>query len=237
MSSYDGYEDIKGWRAEDFGKPSRNLAAAYDYLIHVASGGSSRGDAIDIGFGNGEMLAVLRNRGFDAVGVEVNPALIARAHAAGFPAFENLDSYLKQNGSQRTTLVTCFHVLEHIKRHDLNSFFAEVARSLPASGCFIAAFPNGESPFSALAQNGDLTHETQLTRETCRALGLANGLTLQCYAAFPPPALFSTKFSEQLLARVRFACEKIVGAALRFIFYGRTPVEMSPVAYCVWRKD
>lgn len=237
MNSYDGYENIKGWRAEDFGESPAALARVHKYIIHSATGGMRSGRAIDVGFGNGGMLTLLNSLDFDALGIELNSILCDRARTAGFQAFESFDAYSISSGLQEVDLVTCFHVLEHIEKKNLNVFFSEIAKVLTPSGYFIAAFPNGESPFSALAQNGDLTHETQLTRETCRLLGNANGLLFRSYSAFPPPALFSTKLSERFFGYLRFSCEKIVGAALRFSFYGRTAVEMSPVAYCVWRKN
>jgi SAM-dependent methyltransferase len=55
-----------------------------------------------------------------------------------------------------------FDVLEHIPQNELPNFINEVKRILKNGGFFISRFPNGDSPFGLINQNGDTTHLTTI---------------------------------------------------------------------------
>jgi SAM-dependent methyltransferase len=63
--------------------PHRNLREAERAVETVASFLPGRGPCLDVGSGAGRHLEVLRERGFDAVGIDRSPALLAEASERG----------------------------------------------------------------------------------------------------------------------------------------------------------
>jgi hypothetical protein len=55
-----------------------------------------------------------------------------------------------------------FDVLEHIPQDLLSNLILDISRVLKSDGVFLARFPNGDSPFGLINQNGDATHVTTI---------------------------------------------------------------------------
>lgn len=83
------YSDWKCWEEKDFGKPSKDEFAYCDAEIGPYLSGTNP-LILEVGFGNGGVLGWCRERGYDCVGVETNPLLVARAAKSRFTAFETL---------------------------------------------------------------------------------------------------------------------------------------------------
>lgn len=233
---YEGYEVLKDWRDSNFGTVARELAGAYDDLLsrHVVTTPSM---ALDIGFGNGEMLVCLRERGvLNVHGVELNRVLRERALSAGFSSFASLSDWRENNPELRPDLVTAMHVFEHIPFSELRGMLSDIAETLSANGLLIGAFPNGDSPFAATAFHSDPTHVTWLTRQKCELLSRTSGLRLMAYGAFPSPANFSAKATVRAVSRIRGVAERLISKMLASVYYGRQQIEMAPVAVAIWSR-
>ena len=150
-----GYTEWKHWREEDFGKPSAAEERYFDAEIAARVPRINDASLLEIGFGNGSLLGWARKR-FRAVGgVEQSRLLVERARAAGFDAQENIAGFPQ---TARYDVIVAMDVLEHLTSDQIDTLLKEIATRLKPGGCFIARFPNGDSPFGRINQNGDITH-------------------------------------------------------------------------------
>lgn len=134
---------------------------------------------IDAGCGTGRYLRLLRRRGARAVGVDLSPAMIARAHAEG-GAVARADIAALPFASQSVDVVVCALVLGDVPH--LEIALAEMARVLCPGGCVIysVVHPAGERAgwartFTAGGrQNAIATHWHSLERHrrACADAGL-----------------------------------------------------------------
>lgn len=235
-NSYEGYEVLKAWHARDFGNIGPELGGAYATLLrrHVSPLPAM---AIDMGFGNGEMLGCLRKLGISNVqGIELNRVLRERAEHAGYPSFESLSEWRANAKGGRIDLLTAMHVFEHIPFQILTSLFRDLEQDLSLNGRIIAAFPNGDSPFSATAFHSDPTHLTWLTRQKCETLAHGTQLKLLTYEAFPSPGDHAPNAIMRGRSRLRGKVERLVSRCLSQIYYGGQRVELAPVAVAVWGR-
>lgn len=150
----------KDWNAETFGMLQPQVKAGFKAEMRRAGLASGdRLDVLEIGFGNGAFLAYAKARGWNVTGLEVNEPLVETAKRNGFSAFcGNLAGFADNSFD----LVVAFDVLEHVPQAEMAGLLAEVERVLRGGGLFIARFPNGDSPFGLVHQNGDVTHVTAI---------------------------------------------------------------------------
>lgn len=155
------YLEWKGWTTTSFGRLTRADQRYFDAemrRIGLATGKPLR--CLEIGFGNGRFLAYARDRGWEIAGTELNPELAAVARANQFAA--SCTDNLREFAHAQFDLVVAFDVLEHVPQPALLEFLRDVLRVLKPDGAFLARFPNGDSPFGLINQNGDVTHVTTL---------------------------------------------------------------------------
>lgn len=78
--------------------------------------GPGGGLLIDVGAGDGGFVAWARSLGYDAHGLELNPAQVEKAQKAGRPVIclpvENMSAWLAERGTP--SVITLWHVLEHV---------------------------------------------------------------------------------------------------------------------------
>lgn len=236
-NNFKDYHKIKGWDNQTFASiANRSLINAYSSIIQKNVTGPIQ-VALDFGFGNGEMLQTLKElQSREIYGIEVNPALVKMANNAGFKAYDKI-SDISAEGLGQFDLITAMHVLEHIKYEELNEAFAYFARLLKPGGCVIAAFPNGESPFSSFAFNSDPTHINLMTREKCRIITLGTSFNLVSYGKFPAIGSHSAKIGKRFYSRVREFGEAFIYSILAKLIYGNESVLLNPIAIAVWKRN
>lgn len=233
-NAYEIYHEWKDWTESSFGVGSPELHRAYAALLRTYSWNSG-GHAIDFGFGNGEMLATLRSLGFDTTGIERNPVLREMAGRKGFSAAETLfDNQLPACGS--VALITALHVLEHLDKDALGATLLRCSALLQSGGILLTAFPNGDSPFSASAFNGDITHATWIGSSMAAQLGAMSGLKLMAYRPFPPLSRYSSRLSVRAKGFLRSSAERVLSGVLSMVYYGGSGKVLSPVVVAVWTK-
>ena len=130
-------------------------------------------EAVDLGCGRGEWLEILRERGIDPLGVEINDIFVRRLTEKGFQVFkEDLFDFLKRAEDESFHLVTAFHVIEHVDIKRRTEFLREVLRVLKKGGVFIVETPN---PRNILVGSGDFyrdpSHVIPLFPDTLQYLG------------------------------------------------------------------
>ena len=97
---------------------------------------------VDVGCGNGYMLELATRLGWDATGLELDPAAVASACALGLHVLEG--GYERLAEFERgVDCVLCSHVLEHVS--DPRELIHLAARALKPGGVLLLALPNATS--------------------------------------------------------------------------------------------
>ncbi len=102
--------------------------------------------AIDIGCGRGEWLGLLGKRQWQAVGIDLNAAMVESCQKQGLKAQEqDALSYLASLPDQSQSLITGFHIAEHIPFDSLLEIIQQAYRVLLPQGVLVLETPNPEN--------------------------------------------------------------------------------------------
>ena len=233
---YDRYEQVQGWHAESFGQcpPEqasyfvRELATCRLDLADVSS-------ALDIGFGNGNFIGWARDhKGWSCVGVEVNSRLLDRARLANFPAWESVAALRSARADARFDLITAFDVLEHIERAHIVPFLQELLAVSGANTRVVLRFPNGDNPFSAPVQNGDVTHCSTIGQNLLRQVAHLAGFEVEMLRS-PVPGSLGSGVAGKFKLAAGLCARACIGGVLRHVFMGGQPVLFSTNLLAVLR--
>jgi len=101
---------------------------------------------LDIGCGRGEWLELLKENGIEAKGIDLNSMMIQEALQYKLDV-ENIDvlEYLKSLNSNSLSVVTAFHIVEHLSLEVLIEMLDEIYRVLKKGGMVILETPNPEN--------------------------------------------------------------------------------------------
>jgi SAM-dependent methyltransferase len=130
------------------------------------------GPIIDIGCGRGELLEMVRDDGFHAIGIDTNDTQLegARRHGVAVVHGDALD-YLRTVGDHSVLAVTGVHVVEHIPFTDLVRLMQDVSRVLKPGGVAIFETPNPRNLIvGATTFHLDPTHVRPLPPEVMQIL-------------------------------------------------------------------
>jgi SAM-dependent methyltransferase len=147
------------------------------------------GPVLDIGCGQGQLVACLLADGYDAAGTDISPEQVSIARAAGLHQVSEGDfaaALRARPGS--LAAVTATDLLEHLTKAEVLGAFDLVAAALRPGGRFIARVPNAVSPLGGHIRHGDFTHETWFTVRSVRQLAAAAGFRSVTAIACPPVA-------------------------------------------------
>ncbi len=103
-------------------------------------------NSLDLGCGRGEWLELLSEEGFQATGVDLNDRMLEACFALGLNARKGdaLDA-LREMPSASVSIVSAFHVVEHIGFKELLALVKEATRVLIPGGLLILETPNPEN--------------------------------------------------------------------------------------------
>lgn len=169
------YLDWKGWHDDTFGQLTKEHDIYFSsQLKRVQCPIKSEMRILEIGFGSGKFLAYATNQGAKVTGTEINEHLVYMGKRRGFDVhFTNNVSNFPQD---HFDLVVAFDVLEHIPQEYLGEFIKRIRDILRPGGKFLSRFPNGDSPFGLINQNGDMTHITSIGSSKVRHLAEIGGM-------------------------------------------------------------
>jgi SAM-dependent methyltransferase len=130
------------------------------------------GPIVDIGCGRGELLDLLGEDGFQAIGVDLNDIQLeaARQHGGAVVQADAFD-YLHSLDANSVLAVTGIHIVEHIPFPELVRLMQEVARVLKKGGVAVFETPNPRNLIvGATTFHFDPTHIRPLPPEVLQIL-------------------------------------------------------------------
>jgi O-antigen chain-terminating methyltransferase len=102
--------------------------------------------AVDLGCGRGEWLELLGEQNFVVEGVDIDDAMLAACREIGIKVQTgDAITFLKSLPTESVSLVTAFHLVEHIPFSDLLVLAADSMRVLRPGGLLILETPNPEN--------------------------------------------------------------------------------------------
>ncbi|MDV6330639.1 class I SAM-dependent methyltransferase [Asticcacaulis sp. 201] len=161
-------------------------AALIAGLLRRAEVEHTTGTSIDFGAGVGIAVAAQRSLGFDAMGIETNPA----AQKVGHEVFGvDIRDLTLSDMPGDLTLFTVFEVLEHIKYP--REFMAAVRAKMAPNGVIAGSVPNYKGLARYLRGKASIAlywpeHVNQFTRETLADTLRGAGFEV-VYIGFPSP--------------------------------------------------
>ncbi len=129
------------------------------------------GPVLDLGCGRGELLALLRDAGVAARGVDADGDMVAFARGEGVEA-EQADALAALEGVEAGTLgaVTALQLVEHLPPAALVRLLELAASRLRPGGMLVLETINPVSPQALRNYFADLTHAQPLVAETLELL-------------------------------------------------------------------
>jgi SAM-dependent methyltransferase len=101
---------------------------------------------VDVGCGRGEWLGLLKDNGFEAIGIDTNIHNISSCNEQGLTALhEDAIEWLSRQESESLGCICAFHVIEHLDFSQLNYFLDNALRCLCSGGLILLETPNPEN--------------------------------------------------------------------------------------------
>ena len=129
---------------------------------------------LDVGCGRGELLALLRDAGIDARGVDANADMVAFARGEGLDV-EQADLLDALGAASELGAITALQVVEHLPPAVLVRFLGAAFAALRPGGVLVAETINPVSPAALRHYFADLTHAQPLVPETLELLAQGAG--------------------------------------------------------------
>ncbi len=132
---------------------------------------------VDVGCGSGQLLRLLRARGYTRIsGVDMSAEQVALASADGDLEVTHgeLADYLSSTSAEYDAIVAV-DLLEHLGRGEIVPSLRMMRSALGPGGRLVARVPNAQSPFGGRYRYGDFTHETSFTQHSISQILLAAG--------------------------------------------------------------
>ncbi|QTP58886.1 methyltransferase domain-containing protein [Billgrantia antri] len=102
--------------------------------------------ALDLGCGRGEWLELLRDNGFSVQGVDLDEDMLAACRERGFQVeIADAIDFLSGMNNESASVISAFHVVEHISFDKLQTLVEESLRVLQPGGLLILETPNSEN--------------------------------------------------------------------------------------------
>lgn len=171
-ASYVAFEDLHRGSREDI-KRKQEL-----YVEHFGGAVGEERPLLDLGCGRGEFLELARDHGLAAIGVDLNPEMVAACQKQGLNASESdAVAFLRQQPDGRFGGILMSQLIEHLPLEQLTELVNLCVAKLAGGGVLIAETINPQclTTFSS-AFYLDLTHIKPIHPEATRFLWRWAGL-------------------------------------------------------------
>ncbi len=175
---YAGFTDrFRGSTAEVTAKLRGYLPDVHRLVGAVGAAGVVGSRVVDVGSGRGEWLALLREAGVPASGVDVNPVFVESGRARGLDLVQgDAVAHLQGLPPDSVDMVTAFHVIEHLDVETLLALLAAARQALRPGGCVLFEAPNPSNlRMGACDFYNDPTHRSPLPPALTEYLVSASG--------------------------------------------------------------
>jgi SAM-dependent methyltransferase len=155
---------FRGSTAEVTSKLASYLPDVHRLVGAGAGAGGAGARVVDLGSGRGEWLALLRDAGVPASGVDANPAFVEAGRARGLDLVHgDAVAHLEGLPPDSVDLVTAFHLIEHLDVETLLALLAAARHALRPGGCVLLETPNPSNlRMAACDFYNDPTHRSPL---------------------------------------------------------------------------
>ncbi len=142
---FSDFEDVfRGEKAEI----KRRLEVYLPYVREVIADTAGQSDfqILDVGCGRGEWLELMSDQGMSALGIDLNEQKVKACIDAGLAA-KSTDAiaYLRERTAGSLSVVTGFHLIEHLPFEQLIALFDAAFSALKQGGLLIFETPNPEN--------------------------------------------------------------------------------------------
>lgn len=148
------------------------------YLPYIQAIISNENDEVlDVGCGRGEWLELLKENNILAKGVDLNSLMIDETLSLGLDAkVQDAIAYLKSLEDETLSVISGFHIVEHLPFEVLVSLFDESLRVLKTGGMILFETPNPENIFvGSCSFYTDPTHINPIPPTTLQFLAQNRG--------------------------------------------------------------
>jgi len=228
-SLYTVYEVWKGW--DNLFYYSSEDA---NYFIGETNGLRIHGgDVLEIGFGAGNFLAWAREQGARVAATEINPTLIQAARDEGVEILPYTIELIAEDYSEHFDTIVAFDVFEHFEIAELVSRLKACETMLKPGGHLLMRFPNGQSPFGLISQNGDATHRSSLSRQIIEQLTI--GMRLRPVRYAPSFRVEHTgSWIRYVVRKLRYTARSLISVTLNAVYGSNIPWD--PVVVLILEK-
>ena len=120
--------------------------AVYVPFIKKIQAAHTNATALDLGCGRGEWLELLQDNQFTASGIDLDDGMLSASRNRGLNVQTgDAIAHLKSLPSDSLSLVSGFHIAEHLSLDDLQLLIKEALRVLKPAGLLILEVPNTEN--------------------------------------------------------------------------------------------
>ena len=179
------------------------------YLDYLPTPNDKTNYLLDIGCGRGEWLSMIRQAGYQEIGLDSNPVMIELCNEQGLNVYSTpLHQWLAHAEDNSLTGMTGFHIAEHLPFPYLLSILQEAVRVLKPGGILILETPNPENTsVGSHSFYHDPTHLNPLTPSlmqfVAEYIGLINVQILRLNP-LPPDQHFSGDTHESHFLNAKF---------------------------------
>jgi O-antigen chain-terminating methyltransferase len=182
----------------------RSRAAVYLPRVRQAGAGLAESPIVDLGCGRGEWLALLKENGLVARGLDLNRVMVSRCEELGLDVIEaDALSHLPAVTDGALGAITAMHVIEHMPFESLVRLLDEAWRTLRPGGIAIFETPNPENlTVGACTFYTDPTHLRPLPPDMMRFVAEARGFApVEVLRLHPSPTEYQISDGHPVFAR------------------------------------